>query len=371
MRLPLLIMILNASLAVAGPPSKSQDEPASGKVLVLDNDRTLEGDIDKLGDQYRVRRSVGITWVPVERAARLCKDKVEALAFLRKRANLQDPDERLRLARWCHLQGLSSEALVEARVAVELKPDHAESQRLHRYLEQAVRVAAEKKKAPAAPEKTARRNDPPPITINSESLTQFAIRVQPILMNACAKCHAASGHESAFRLERSNGLGLANRRAIQVNLAAVLGQLQAQLDRSPLLVKAVSAHGSTTEAPLSGRQAEALHILEDWARVTLANNPHLRDALRPPPQMVVSPGPTKPAPEPSAREIEPSRPSKKAPVREADPLPQAEPVSKVEEPPASEEEPENEADPYAPSLFNRQMHPDRVAPSSVVPRKNQ
>src|SRR4051812_40953973 len=92
-----------AAPSLAVPQDTSSVEPKSGKVLVLDNDRTIEGDIDRLDDQYRVRRTVGITWVPADRVLKLCKDKPEALAFLRQHANLQDPDERLRLARWCHL----------------------------------------------------------------------------------------------------------------------------------------------------------------------------------------------------------------------------------------------------------------------------
>src|SRR5262245_1568661 len=105
-------------LRAAGP-----DKPQAGKVLVLDNDRTLEGDIERVGDRYCIRRSVGVTWVPAERVAGVCASKADALAFLRRRSNLDDPDERLRLSRWCHLQGLRNQALVEVKAAVQLRPD--------------------------------------------------------------------------------------------------------------------------------------------------------------------------------------------------------------------------------------------------------
>src|SRR4051794_35355730 len=72
--------------------------PLTGKVLVLDNEHTLEGDIERIGDQYRLRRAVGETWVPADRALRLCASLEEALAYLRGRANLGDADEHLRLA---------------------------------------------------------------------------------------------------------------------------------------------------------------------------------------------------------------------------------------------------------------------------------
>jgi len=354
----LLLAVLSALLSA--PRGACAQGPVSGKVLVLDNDRTLEGDIDRLENQYRVRRSAGITWVPAERVLNLCQNKADALAFLRKRANLQDPDERLRLARWCHLQGLPKEALTEAKAAVELRPEDADGQRLLRYLSQAARHASEGATAAAKPEKTAPRSDLPAITINSESLSQFATRVQPILMNACARCHAAADHDSAFRLERSTQQGPSNRRAVQVNLAAVLAQLHSQQpERSPLLVKAASAHGPTSEAPLTGRQAEALTVLEDWVRLTLANNPQLQDTLRPARLLTREPpAPTHDVPLPVA---EKSQFHDEAPGTAATP-----PETRSIPQPEVDEEPESEFDPLP---FNRQMHPERFK-ASPTPRKD-
>src|SRR5687768_4627173 len=111
-------------------------EPASGKVLILDSGRTLEGEIERDGDEYRVRRAIGTTHVPAARVSKLCASKADALAYLRGRANLEDPDERLRLARWCHLEGMREDAVKEARQALALRPEHAESKRLLGYLEQ-------------------------------------------------------------------------------------------------------------------------------------------------------------------------------------------------------------------------------------------
>src|SRR5688500_10836658 len=138
------VLALAGGLTLASGPGLRAGEPARtapGKVLVLDNDATLEGDIERVGDRYRVRRSVGETWIPADRAARLCDSKEDALAFLRRRANLDDPDERLRLARWCHLHGLRDQALAEARAALGLRPGHEESRRLVQYLGQPDRPA--------------------------------------------------------------------------------------------------------------------------------------------------------------------------------------------------------------------------------------
>src|ERR1700736_2292299 len=99
----------------------------SGRVLVLDNERTLEGDVERIGEQYRVRRALGELWVQRENVLRLCKDYPEAYSYLRSRANLRDPDEHLRLARWCQLHALREEALKEVTEAADLRPQHADT----------------------------------------------------------------------------------------------------------------------------------------------------------------------------------------------------------------------------------------------------
>src|SRR5947209_8520781 len=50
----------------------------AGRVLVLENARILEGDIERVGDQYRIRRTIGETWLPADKAQCLCADLEEA-----------------------------------------------------------------------------------------------------------------------------------------------------------------------------------------------------------------------------------------------------------------------------------------------------
>src|SRR5437764_13951825 len=75
--------------------------PVKGRVLLLQNERIFEGDIEKIGAQYRLRGPAGgETWVPAERVMRLCASREVAYHYLRTQANLDDPDERVRLAKW-------------------------------------------------------------------------------------------------------------------------------------------------------------------------------------------------------------------------------------------------------------------------------
>src|SRR5262245_18321754 len=210
----------------AGPP------PAAGKVLVLDNEHTLEGDIERVGEQYRVRRSTGETWLPAAKALRLCATMEDAYAYLRTSANLRDPDERLRLAQWCHLNGLRQLAIDEVTAAVEVRLEYTPCRKLLAHLQQ---TAAAPPSAPghhdAAPETVAT----PAVDLSAEALCTFSTKVQPILMNACANCHAA-GKGGAFKLMRAYDEAGGGRKTVQQNLAAVLAQLNAKSPQgSPLL----------------------------------------------------------------------------------------------------------------------------------------
>lgn len=260
--------------STAVPPAKSH--PATGKVLLLQNEHTLEGDIERVGDQYRLRRSIGEAWVPAGRVLHLCGSNEEAYLFLRDRSNLKDPDERLKLAQWCHLHGLRAQALSEAQAAVTLQPEHVPSQRMLAHLQ---KLAAENRSAPATPRRE--ETEPMPalhIELTGEALGQFTSRVQPILMNSCASCHAG-GRGGSFKLVHAPDSG--NRRVTQQNLAEVLLQINPhQPESSPFLAKALAVHGGISAAPFRNRETPAYRMLEDWVRLTVDNHPRVTEMLR-------------------------------------------------------------------------------------------
>ncbi len=69
-RLALCILVATAPAWLAA--RAADPVPATGHVLLLDNEGTLEGDVERVGEQYRVRRPHGETWVPAEKALGLC-----------------------------------------------------------------------------------------------------------------------------------------------------------------------------------------------------------------------------------------------------------------------------------------------------------
>ncbi|MFO0930619.1 MAG: hypothetical protein U0736_26910 [Gemmataceae bacterium] len=179
----------------AAPPAR-----AAGRVLVLDTERTVTGEIERVGDQYRIKRLIGETYLPADRVLKVCGSLDEAYDFLQRRANLNDPDERTRLAEWCRQHGLKRQAVTEAKAALALKPTDDRLRRLVRYLEES--LARGETPTAAAP-----REEPHPrIEVSADSLNLFTSRVQPILINACASCHNA-GRGGTFQLSRAYGSG--------------------------------------------------------------------------------------------------------------------------------------------------------------------
>jgi hypothetical protein len=342
-----------------------QTEQPAGRVLILNNERTLEGDIFCDGSRYIIRRPVGEITLPTHRAQKLCKDWDEAYAYIRSQANLRDPDERLRLARWCQQRGLNKQALAEATAAVEMRPKHAESQRLLKHLQRSEQHGSEG--ATTAAPKTG--VDPlPPIDLNSESLSLFTTRVQPILMNACANCHC-NGRGGSFQLLRVASGTASNRAATQHNLTAVIRRVDLERPNlSPLLIKALSDHAATGQAPIKRRESPVYRSLEDWLLATIASNPHLRELpeLRRPAATAAAMKAPPSTPPPPVNETPP--PSAPLPIvrAEARPVPTvvsptpALPARSLATPAALTP---TEPDAYDPAEFNRSVRPPQRGPS--------
>jgi hypothetical protein len=330
----------------------------TGHVLILENGRTLEGDIDREGDQYRVRRSVGETWVSGDKTLRLCETLEEAYDYLQRQANLRDSDERVRLARWCQQHGLRAQALAEIAAAVALQPKNAELRRLQGNLQ---RVAANANEThPTSPEGNGvngTADSVPPVDLAAESVSHFITKVQPILMNTCANCHA-SGHGGSFKLTRAYDGGSSNHRVSQLNLAAVVDQIKKNdnWQASPLLIKAVSVHGEAGQPPLKSRKTKAYQTLEEWVQQVMENNPQLREqaGVRPAPETNSPLGPGLGKGERAPAKLEFAATATAS-------LPAAKPVesASLQATPAPSPAAPVPNDPFDPLIFNRQAHPNQ------------
>jgi hypothetical protein len=166
--------------------------------------------------------------------------------------------------------------------------------------------------------------DGEPIECGQETFKRFVVKVQPILMNACASCHV---RETAgkFRLERTYVDSLASRAATLRNLGVTLAQLdRSKPAASALLQRATAAHGGAALPPLRDRAAPAFKQLDEWVRMTVG------DATPPPPAETLGAAATTPA---GSSEFGTATPAKEASA--------------------------GPTDPFDPAIFNRRHHPDR------------
>ena len=341
-------LTLAASLRLTLAADDNQPAPAklTGHVLILLNESTVEGDIEFTGGLYRVRRPVGALYKPPEDVLKLCENREEAYLFLRQRANLRDPDERLRLAKWCHQNALKQQELDEVSAAVNLRPDHVETRHLLHNLQRMMAMAADNKEAKKpTPEVEVAII---PASVNSDSLSLFVTKVQPILMNRCATCHG-SGRGGTFTLARVFESAGPSRRVTLQNLAATVAQVKtARPGSSPLLVKSISVHGDMAQPALKGVESAAYRTLEEWVRITLEAGP------------VAPKEATAAITSAKLDELAPKTITDRTPTTfgTAGSLGGSQEVGK----PANSAPAKTPVDPYDPELFNRQLHPQGKPP---------
>jgi hypothetical protein len=300
----------------AGPPQTGL------RFLLLESRQLVEGEIEQVGDGFRVKRDGGETTIPIERVMAVCVDKAGAFRVLSEKTDPKNAEQRLKLAEWCHNNGLTKEAVAEARAAVELRPNSPVAQRFLHFYEQAAteRKPAFKPEKPVTAEPAAL---PETVDCSPEALKYYCTRVQPVLMNACSGCHSTT---AKFHLERVYSDTLNPRGQTFQNLAATMALIdRAKPSASPLLQKALTAHGNGNAPPLRDRGTPAYQHLEQFARMLASS-----DAVAP------IPAPAAPKPEDAKSGFAGSKP---------------------------DEKPAGPKDAFDPAEFNKKHHPDKQSHS--------
>jgi hypothetical protein len=310
------------------------DPPAAGKALLLDNWQVLEGTVEPVGGQYRVCRDGGETLVPARRVLAVCANLDAAYRFLRERTDPRDAEAKLKLAHWCDANSLRAQAAAEAKAAAELRPQHAVTRAVYQQFQRKAALPAPSSVPAKLPASVLAAQTVETIDCGAEAFKRFATKVQPVLMNACAGCHAGE-QAGKFRLERVYTDGLNSRQAAQQNLAAALAQIdRSKPAASPLLQQATTAHGGAAVPPLRDRGVPAYRQLDEWVRVLLED--------------------TSPAP--------PTAPAAEIATTGAI-QPAADVKSGFGVGTPSKDTPAPPADPFDPAEFNRQNHPNGPPPA--------
>ncbi|MCX7701669.1 MAG: hypothetical protein N2039_12405, partial [Gemmataceae bacterium] len=239
----------------------------SGTVLLFDHGGMIEGQIDRVGHRFRVRQAQGEMMLPAAQGALLLPDKSAAYQAMRQRVRAGDARQRAILARWCLNHGLKDEAIREADEALRQAPD---DDTIRRFVED-LRLQATLPPPPSVATKSteivpARHETVVNVEIPPSAQTLFTSKVQPILINACAGCHARPG-VARFPLTRPS-LMFGDRRATQLNLATVVDAIRSDdPGKSPLLLNALNLHGGASQPPLRDRESPAYRHLEEFVRL--------------------------------------------------------------------------------------------------------
>lgn len=105
-----------------------------------------------------------------------------------------------------------------------------------------------------------------PGDFNTVAAKAFPTKVQPILTNLCASCHAKPDYAGTFKL-KAIPTGFADADAARANLLAAFAHLnRAKPSASDLLVKCVTAHGGQKFAACRSPAHPAAAALEAWAQ---------------------------------------------------------------------------------------------------------
>ena len=380
----LLAVVLLGTPAAKADPFAAASKPGPG-VLLLRNGQTLEGQIVRSGDTYRLMLTDGEVRIKAADVEFCCRDLERGYRLKRQTIQHGNIHDHLRLARWCIHNNLLGHAGTELAEAIAADPEHPLIDLLSRQLEAARRPRAAARQSPS----TLAANEPRPSLDDLERLAQgltdeavetFTRTIQPLLVNHCGStaCH---GERSAsdFRLQSFPMDRPALRRTTLRNLHAVLGRVDRENpEASPLLNVPLDTHG-TAATPIFPRQQDRQYQrLAAWVgQLTDARPQGAAQAVaakRPPsgsflfPWQRTAPPLLPKAATERSQPMQPTQPATSAvPVADVTPAAHEEPVVAAED--ASQDEPALQrgrtvqrggrlkvftpADPFDPAIFNR------------------
>lgn len=264
---------------VALGPLLAEEKKPAGQVVVLTNDATLQGQVQRIGDAYYIRGERGTSVLKADQVAKVLDTLPETYAFLRSRANLRDPDERCRLARWCRSNGLAMEADAEVAGALELRPDHPEAIQLRTLLERDRAKAALKAQSTSTSAVSGAKPETPSRAtfvalegwdhVQSGPLfVEYTRSIQPTLFNGCGTgaCHGnIDKAPGGFIVRRPYDAGNVTPYLTRQNLTQTLLLIdKKEPEKSKLLKKALEPHGGAIRGPLGDADSPAYRQLAAW-----------------------------------------------------------------------------------------------------------
>jgi hypothetical protein len=295
-------------------PATPESPAAPGeKFVVLKGNKLTEGSVTVAGEKAVLRQGSFERALPKGDVLFVGDTKDDVYKFMLAQVPPTDAAARMSVAKWCMFSGLREQALAEAREVLKLQPANTAAKSMVHSLEESLRnfpvggspVVAAK---PAGGGVLVSEERDPEVT--AEGATSFSARAQPVLANQCMECHARADYAGAFKLIRITGFEVGPQ-STKSNLLATSAQInRADPMNSPLLTKALAAHGGMKQPAFVSRQSAGFRVLEAW--VATAALP-LTQPMAQPAQPVLPPDPIasvppmpQPTPPPAAAVLPPA-----------------------------------------------------------------
>ncbi len=281
------------------------------RVLLKTDGRVLRGVITDEGGVYLVRQRAGEIRLKKFDVEQVLGSMAEMYRYKRSLVPAADPDERLKLAKWCLAQNLNAEAKEEVLAVLELTPAAREAKAMLASIEATeVRLSRVPKvddgvqrtgvEMPARRTTTTPAGAPSeidasvlqqaqrelginavpvifdlPPAIAARRADQFARVVHPVLQQACGRCHGET-YEGAFQLVEVRSKKDMTANAFRANLDATLRLVDpANPSQSELLSSALLPHGKApAKRPIFGGSNDPrFKILSAWVNSLRSNAP--------------------------------------------------------------------------------------------------
>jgi len=187
-----------------------------------------------------------------------------------EQSEFRSPAVSIENVKWCMRQGLKEQAETELAKLVAIDPTNPELVRLRRLIDSKTlpqeSVPIQMSAAPPPKEFSKAEEFAPPPGLSLESISEFATRVQPMLINRCgnAGCHR-SGSDTTWQLSHLGINVRVSARMTQKNIHATIPYINMDdPSLSELLRYAQSPHGAGAYVPV-GRSAQSAEMtLRQW-----------------------------------------------------------------------------------------------------------
>ena len=259
----------------APPAVPETTKPASAeRVLLLQTGKIVKGAVRQTTAGYVVNVPGGQLVLPFDQVRFNADDLEDAYRLQRSSLPERPVSAHIDLARWCHTNGMPDQACKELRDVLRIEPESTIARTMLQRINDQLLATKELPAVVARNGQYSMLGDPklgvPADTLGGlprAAALDFVSKVQPLLVNSCAKagCHGM-GSGNSFELQRTK-LGKSPPKAhSERNLAAVLERIDREQPlSSPLLTKLRGeSKSNSVRQSHGGLSREQTQTLRNW-----------------------------------------------------------------------------------------------------------